>query len=70
MCSTTYTFKQQLDAYKGLLYVYFNLKDDLLKKDKKLCDIAIQVLNIELNMRIGVNMRTYIEDFAKSKVFI
>ena len=68
MCSKAYDLGQKLDAYRGLWFVYLNLKVDLPEKEVDLCRGAMGALDLELNMRIGYQMRADIEALVKASV--
>ena len=68
MCSMEYNTTQKLDAYKGLCFVYFNIKTNLSKDDKEFCITTMKSLDLELNMRINIQVRMDIETLVKMKV--
>ena len=68
MCRSDITTEDKLEAYKGLWFVYLNLKIDIPEKDKELCEMAMGALDIELNMRIGFHIKMEIEALINAEV--
>jgi len=60
--------EDKLDLYKGLWFVYLNLKVDQPKDEKEMCEMAMSALDIELNMRIGMQVRMEIEALVRLEV--
>jgi len=60
MCSTAYTPDQKHDAYGGLLAVYICC-DDGTDEDRELRESAIEVLQLEFPMRMGLELSGSLE---------
>jgi len=52
MCSKQNTIQQKLDMFKGLVYVYVNVKQQNPQIEQRL-QMAMKVLKTELDMRLG-----------------
>jgi hypothetical protein len=59
--------EDKLELYKGLWFVYLNLKVDQPADDKEMCKMAMSALDIELNMRIGMQCRMEIEALVRKE---
>lgn len=53
MCSANYSTEQKLDAFEALVFVYMNIDPSISKEDESSCQIAMQSLKIEFDMRLG-----------------
>ena len=68
MCSGSITQENKLEAYKGLWFVYLNLKLDLPDTDTKLCQGAMEALDVEFNMRIGLQFQMDVEAYTRAQM--
>jgi len=68
MCSSVYSIDKKLEAYKGLFFVYMNLDPNQPKEDEELCQTAMTTLDMELNMRLGIQMRMDIEALVANAI--
>jgi hypothetical protein len=59
--------EDKLELYKGLWFVYLNLKVDQDENEKEMCKMAMGALDIELNMRIGMQVRMEIEALVRAE---
>ena len=64
MCRSDVEVEDKLEGYKALWFVYVNLKLDQPKDERETCMSAMEALDIEFNMRIGL------QAFTKIKVLI
>jgi hypothetical protein len=64
MCRADKSVDDKLEGYKALWFVYLNLKLDQPKDKRELCMDAMNALDVELNMRIGL------QAFTKLKALI
>ena len=67
MCRSDKTVDDKLEAYKALWFVYLNLKTDMLEDDYETCQFAMGALDLELNMRIGLQFRMEVEALVKAE---
>jgi hypothetical protein len=68
MCAADISTEDKLEAYKGLWFVYLNLKIDMPEDDKETCKFAMDALDMELNMRIGIQVRMEIEALVRAEI--
>jgi hypothetical protein len=61
MCDGDTDIEDKLEAYKGLWFVYVNLKLDQPQDERELCMSAMEALDTEFNMRIGLQAFTKIK---------
>ena len=67
MCSADKSVDDKLEAYKALWFVYLNLKTDMLEDDKETCKFAMGALDMELNLRIGIQFRMEVEALVREE---
>jgi len=60
--------EDKLEAFKGFFYVYLNLNVNLPEKDKEICISAMDALNVEVNMRLGLQSIQEIMDNLKEEL--
>ena len=61
MCSTEYDPEQKMDSFKGLLFVYVNLDNNLSPEDNDMIITTMASLEAEVSQRLGYQMAMEIQ---------